>query len=670
MTIMATSRAEPLLRYLVQLNLTSPVASDSLNVSVLLGADVYDAQPGILTANYGFDGYMGVPGLQGTDDASRQAAYEYGVSWQSLDPALGAGNRAYYAAVGENNFLSLYGVSAVLADTIPVVFSHPVLGTTISPDAFQIELNTGEIVTPLTASLLPNGEYNERQTVVLSGYWGNRLQPDDPDALHPVKVRIVETDNPLTFVTPQGLVAATGWESDSRTPYAEGNGPQIVRANLDAYTDLGEGSLFWLIASNGNSGADLYADAAQFRLRIYTSAGFSPDGIGSILPTEFSRYFRLEALDEFGRSVWLDETGVEYSIGNLGSVTLLGLADTGPAQATYDESYVEDHDNQYDVILSGDRAAVEQIVRVHLPSESDYSAVYNPGGPGNDPGSNPPVPFTVPSSPHSAPVSQLIGRDPYVSFVEIDGSVYRDPVTGQPVGEDQGLAVLDTQTGHRIHQYVDPYGRVFYASFEVADAFNPAPGGSHPMLFDPVFYLRSNPDVRDAVQSDHDLAWGHYLQYGAAEALVLGDGQRAPNPWFDIGFYLEANTDVADAGADPDFAFLHFMNHGMMEFRAPNSLGASQPATHGSLLDYAQANADLLDAFDIAPDAGFLSPRQQADLMLHFHVWGYAEGRQAEPTRLVAPADTTESVSGHTGELLEITGVLRELHADSGLPLV
>lgn len=665
MSIMATSRAEPLLKYLARVNLTSPIESGALNVSVLLGADVYGAQAGILAANYGFDGYMGVPGLSGTDEASRQAAYENGVSWQALDPALDAAARAYYSAVSDDTFLSIYGVPALLADTIPVVFSHPVLGTSVSPDAFQIELNTGELVTPLAASLIPNGEYNERQTVVLSGHWGNRLQPDDPDALHPVKVRILETGNPLTFVTPQGLVSAAGLEIDSHNPYVEGNGPRILAANLDTYTDLGEGSTFWMIASNGNAGSDLYGDEAQFRLRIYTSAGFSPDGIGSILPTDFSRYFRLEALDESGEPVWIDEAGIDYSIGGHGSVRVVGLADTGPAQSSYDESYVEDHDNQYDIILSGDRAAIEQIVRVHMPSGGDYSPVYNPGGPGNDPASNPPLPFTVPSSPQSADVSQLIGGDPYVSFAEIDGPVYRDPVTGQPIGVDHGVAIHDTGTGHTIHQYSDPYGRIFYASFEVGSEFNVLPGGNHPALFDPVFYLRSNPDVRDAVQADHDLAWDHYLQYGAAESYALGGGQRAPVSWFDINYYLDANPDLASAGITPELGFLHFVNDGMMEFRAPNASAAADPADPASLLEYAQASSDLMEAFGVEATATELSARQQHELMLHFHIWGYTENRSSPPTSLGAqgawpPADGTD-------ELVDIAGMLQNLHADASL---
>jgi len=666
MAIMASSKAMPLLHYLARLNLASPVNSDALNVSVLLSADIYREQAGIITANYGFDGYMGVPGLQGVDDAARQAAYDHGVSWQSLDPALDAANRAYYAAVGDGAFAAIYGVEAVQADTIPVVFSHPVLGTSVGPDAFQIRLNTGEWVTPITASLIPNGEYNERQTVVLSGYWGNRLRSDHPDAVHPALVRIVETATPLTFVTPDGLASAVGLEIESASPYDEGNGPLLVAANLDAYTDLGEGSLVWMTASNGNAGSDLYGDAAQFRLRLYTSAGFSPDGIASILPTEFGRYFRLEARDESGARVWLDEAGVDYTIGGYGSLRVVGIADTGPAQSAYDEGYVEDHDNQYDIILSGDQAAIEQIARVWMPSAGEYSPVYNPGGPGNDPGSNPSVPFTVPSSPQSVEVSNLIGQDPYVSFVEIDGTVYRDPQSGQPVGEKLGVALHDTRTGHVIHQYSDPYGRLFYASFDVEAEFQGVAGAHHPVLFDPVYYLRGNHDVRDALHADHDLAWQHYLQFGAAEALASEGAVRAPVPWFDIAYYLDANPDVAQASATPDFAFRHFIEFGMMEFRAPNESALLKPLTSAGLLDYALAHADLMAAFGVEANATGLSPGQEYDLALHFHRWGYAEGRSVEPTVLAAP----QPPAGPAGEeeWVDVTGVLADLHAQAGFP--
>lgn len=44
-------------------------------------------------------------------------------------------------------------------------------------------------------------------------------------------------------------------------------------------------------------------------------------------------------------------------------------------------------------------------------------------------------------------------------------TIERNPVTGQPIGTLLGVAVQDIVTGQRINAYVDPQGRLFYASF-------------------------------------------------------------------------------------------------------------------------------------------------------------------------------------------------------------
>lgn len=471
MAIIYTPLAEELLQYLQQSKTSMVATSDSLNQSLALGADYFSPEASILTANFGFDGYMGVPGLNGTDSDAQAAAYQYGVSWENIDPSLGAAARAYYSAVSDTSFLSMYGTDAYLLDTIPVVFSHPVLGTSLNPTDFAITLNTGETVTPVSASFLPNVEFNERQTVVITGDWGNRLQPDDPDARYPVQVSIVDDGTPLSLVTQNGLASLVGTTIASQTPYLEGNGPRILAAKLDGYSDLGEGAPIWLTASTANSGSDLYQDQAQFRLRVYTSAGFSPDGIASIMPDDFAKYFYLDARDDQGELVEIRQAGVDYEIGSFGSLKVLGIADTGPAQDSYDLSYVEDHDNQYDIILSGDAAAIARLVNIHMPSGDGYSPVYNPGGPGNDPESNPPVPFTVPSSAQTVAITHDQNSAGFVSFIEVDGSVARDPMTGQPIGSYRGLAVSDTSTGHEIYKYLDPDEKVFYASFEVSPIY-------------------------------------------------------------------------------------------------------------------------------------------------------------------------------------------------------
>jgi Ca2+-binding RTX toxin-like protein len=237
-----------------------------------------------------------------------------------------------------------------------------------------------------------------------------------------------------------------------------------LAAKLNAYSDLGEGNPAWLASSTANSGFDLYGEQAMYRLRIYTSAGFSADGIGSILPTDFSKFFQLRAKDDHGSDVVITSSGLDYNISGFGSVRVLGIADTGLFQSSYDISYVEDHDNQYDIILSGDLAAVARLYSIRMPSGEGRSPVYNPGGPGNDPGNNPPVRFTVASSDQTIEITNDFQDSSFVSYIEIDGPVAKDAVSGQPIGTLIGLAVHDSSINHTIYQYIDPTGKRFYAS--------------------------------------------------------------------------------------------------------------------------------------------------------------------------------------------------------------
>ncbi|MBN9477175.1 MAG: hypothetical protein ABS43_00970 [Bordetella sp. SCN 67-23] len=463
--------AVPLQEHLAAVNDDQVPSSPALATNIVLGADFYGGQPRIITANYGFDGYMGVPGLVGTDSAARLAAQAHGVAWADLDPALDAPARAHYSAVGVAAFRALYGVEVLLADTIPVVFSHPVLPASVSPEAFRITLNDGSTVTPITASFIPNLEYNERQTVVLTGYWGNRVAPGQPDAQYPTRVDVVDAETPMMFITPLGLVPAAGLGIESANPYVPGNGPRVVAAKLNLYSSLGEGGPQSQPNSSANSGEDLYGAQAEYRLRIYTSAGFSPDGIGSIRPVDYERFFLLKAKDRSGGVVELTEAGKSYAIDGYGAVRVVGLADTGLQQESYDAGYVEDHDNQYDIILSGDLAAVARIFEARLPSSGAYAAVYNPGGPGSSSAADSSgAVFTVPSQDHGVAVTDDLAAASFVSYVEIDGAVARDSATGQPQGRLLGPAIIDTKTGYTVNAYEDPDGKRFFASFPVSPA--------------------------------------------------------------------------------------------------------------------------------------------------------------------------------------------------------
>lgn len=362
-----------------------------LREDVLINADYYSDTPEILGASLGFTHILGVPGLSGTTSTDEALARAAGGSWETLSSpsADTASQRAYTSNASVPGIAANYGYAVKYTGGFPIEFSWPVLPSTVAGSDFRVTLNTGQVVTPLAASITPNLEYNERSTIVILGYFGNRIAPGQPGAIYPVKLEVADTATPLKLVGPGGVVvsAAGLTYGDGTTPmtaYNPGSGPKLVGAKLSVMSTLGESAPAAFSGSLPNDGVTLYGSAAQYRLRVFTSGGFSPDGVTSLLPTDFSRFFRLQTVDENGVVRWLTETGVAYELPT-GTVTVVGLADLGPAQASYDDSYVEDHDNQIDIILSGDEAAIATIKAVEIPASGDYSPFYNPGGPGNNP---------------------------------------------------------------------------------------------------------------------------------------------------------------------------------------------------------------------------------------------------------------------------------------------
>jgi hypothetical protein len=158
---------------------------------------------------------------------------------------------------------------------------------------------------------------------------------------------------------------------------------------------------------------------ARFRLRVYTSGGFSPDGVHPVLPTEFSRYFRLRARER-GQDIVLSTTNHTYRIAGH-DLRILGLADLGPRQQSYDDCYREDQDNYIDIVLAGQVAAVGRVTSVEIPASGGYSPFYNPGGPGNNPTSG--VPYTSPGPSQLEPVSVALDNPMTVTFVRGPHSV-------------------------------------------------------------------------------------------------------------------------------------------------------------------------------------------------------------------------------------------------------
>lgn len=385
----------------------------------LIGADYWSEEPQILSAGMGFADIVGVPVPSLTEEIVQLAggAWLFDIDCDTTNTGVFT-TTSTQQQVGTVFILQRpYGElkdGALGLDGLPIVFSWPVLTNTIDLTDFQFALNTGEVVTPLAASSNPNWENNERNCVVVFAEWGNRLPSSDPDARFPVKLEIVADDTPLTLVGPGNqLVSAVGltWETDS-SPYDENNGPRLVGAKLNYVGDspVGEGVsnditeqlLTGLLAPN--SEFDLYG-GGDFRLRMLTTGGFSPDGVRGVLPTDYEKFFRIHVLGENGDTVLIEQDSVDYQVLG-GTLRVIGLSDLGAAEGgniEYGDCYQEDRDNYIDIILEGDDAAARNILFLEIPSlEEGYAAFYNPGGPGTTP--FPGVAYTQPGPRDLEPV--------------------------------------------------------------------------------------------------------------------------------------------------------------------------------------------------------------------------------------------------------------------------
>lgn len=360
----------------------------------LASADYWSEEPKILSAGVGFSDITAVD----FDEVNKENALAAGAAWlddMNCDSdetnlftslVLSSAEVTYKG----NTDHSLLKEGALGLDGQPVVFSWPVLSNTINPEDFKITLNTGEVVTPQLAGMPPNWEYNERNCIVLFGEVSNRLPSSDPNSRFPVRLDIVDDGTPLMLVGPnQEIVSAVGlsWETTT-SPYDENQGPRLVGAKLNFCGDSSKGEGVGGSVLEGdnhpNDEFSLYG-GGDFRLRMLTTGGFSPDGIRGVKPTDFEKFFRIHAEGENGETVLIDKQGQDFNVLG-GKLKVIGLSDLGQIKDTYDECYTEDRDNYIDIILVGDEAAARNITFLEIPSlAGGYSAFYNPGGPGTTP---------------------------------------------------------------------------------------------------------------------------------------------------------------------------------------------------------------------------------------------------------------------------------------------
>ncbi len=364
---------------------------------IITNADLWSDTPEMMSAGYGFEGIEGV-------QQGESYVIAAGGAWETVLTA----DPPYTALTSAKTPMAVsiaWGYPTYFADAMPICFSWPVLPSTVAASDFAVTLNTGEVTTPYVASITPNLEYNERSCVVIFGEFGNRLSPGTAGAIYPASVTIVEG---LKLVGPAGPVSAVGLSKESTNPYTPNGGPTLNAAKLSVMSIAGEGVGSDNAFSSGypNNAVSYYGSDAQYRLRIYTTGGFSPDGVAAVLPTDFSNFFQVEVV-ESSVSTLMKDVGVPYTF-VAGTITIVGLADLGLYTDPLNDAYTEDNDNYIDIVLKGDLDAMRLITAVIIPAttEAGYQPFYNPGGPGNNP--TPGVTYTSPGPSLSQPVIQAL----------------------------------------------------------------------------------------------------------------------------------------------------------------------------------------------------------------------------------------------------------------------
>lgn len=397
---------------------------DAIYNGNLANADYWSDTPEILSGGVGFEGIIAID-----REVNKENALLAGAAWlddincdaevTNLFTQLSPLEVVELVYRGSANYDELKD-GALAFDGLPVVFSWPVLSQDVNPEDFRFTLNTGEVVMAQFASMFPNYEYNERNCVVLFGELCNRLPSTDPNSRFPVKVEIVDDGSPLMLIGPdQRIESAVGltWETTT-SPYDENNGPRLVGAKLNYCGDIpkGEGTAGSLLDDGDNFPNDEFAlyGGGDFRLRILTTGGLSPDGIRAVLPTDFEKFFRIHAIGENGETVLIDKANQDFDVLG-GKLKVIGLSDLGAGKDTYNECYAEDRDNYIDIILVGDDAAARNITFLEIPSiAGGYAPFYNPGGPGTTP--TPGVLYSQPGPPDLEPVIIALDDPMRVSY--------------------------------------------------------------------------------------------------------------------------------------------------------------------------------------------------------------------------------------------------------------
>lgn len=415
----------------------------------IVNSDLWADEPKIMSAGFGFSEIVGC-----ADTINQQTVLQCQGAWQTdvvctvckdgkspnrngkcapgNEPPNPPPTRVLTSAGAANALDVVWGSTFSRQGGLPICFSWPVIMSTAATGVdFEFTKATVQSDGTIAYSKIyakgrtsyPNFEKNEKHCVVVAGDWGARLPSTIPGASWPVNLTIINDTTPLMLVGPNGPVSAVGLSINSSTsnPYDAGKGPYLLAAKVSKMNVEGEGGNAFqeqiCDTCMPNDGVSLYGKTrARYRLRMYYSGGFTPNGVRALKPTQYSRFFRVYARHRNGNLVALPRANVVYRIPE--PISIIGMADLGRKQEEYDNCYDEDRDNYIDIILTGSRKAMARLHSIKMPTKRykgmDYKPLFNPGGPGSTPFPN--ITYTQPSPPNSIRIQNALVDPKVVSY--------------------------------------------------------------------------------------------------------------------------------------------------------------------------------------------------------------------------------------------------------------
>lgn len=227
----------------------------------------------------------------------------------------------------------------------------------------------------------------------------------------------------------------------------------------------------------------------------------------------------------------------------------------------------------------------------------------------------------VPGTPGDDAFASTYQVEEFNGGAGLDTAVFRGAVGGYSLTIDRAARtaiVSDATPGRDGTDLLRQVEKVQFGT-QVFDLFNPARTSvpaykaNRDFLFDPAYYLLSNPTLATSVTMD--AASTHYLSAGAAQGL-------RPNAWFDASYYANRWPDLKAANLDTATLFLHYNLYGVWEGRSAGPVFDTYDGTR-----YLRDNPDVAAYVD-GHVADFLGSRTNGAIA-HYVIYGADEGREA-----------------------------------------